>query len=94
MRSVGMSLKQLSAMVHKEGLIVVGMGLVLSVIIGGGIGFALCFFLKSNLMSYLNYHFPFDTTILYCAVILLCSVGISAGALKQQSKVPLMESLR
>lgn len=94
MRSVGMSLKQLSAMVHKEGLIVVGMGLVLSVIIGGGIGFALCFFLKSSLMSYLNYHFPFGTTILYCAVILLCSVGISAGALKQQSKVPLMESLR
>lgn len=94
MRSVGMSLKQLSAMVHEEGLIVVGMGLVLSVIIGGGIGFALCSFLKKNLMSYLNYHFPFGTTILYCAVILLCSVGISAGALKQQSKVPLMESLR
>lgn len=94
MRSVGMSLKQLSAMVHKEGLIVVGIGLVLSVIIGGGIGFALCSFLKSSLMSYLNYHFPFGTTILYCAVILLCSVGISAGALKQQSKVPLMESLR
>lgn len=86
MRSVGMSLKQLSAMIRKEGLIVVGMGLVLSVIIGGGIGFALCYFLKSHLMSYLNYHFPFGTTILYCVVILLCSAGISAGALKQQSK--------
>lgn len=94
MRSVGMSLKQLSAMVHKEGLIVVGMGLVLSVIIGGGIGFALCSFLKSSLMNYLHYNFPFGTTILYCTVILLCSAAISAGALKQQSKAPLMESLR
>ena len=32
MRSVGMSQKQLSVMVHKEGLIVVGIGLILSVI--------------------------------------------------------------
>lgn len=94
MRSVGMSLKQLSAMVHNEGLIVVGMGLVLSVVIGGGIGFALCSFLKSSLMSYLHYHFPLGTTILYCVVILLCSAAISTGALKQQSKAPLMESLR
>ena len=51
MRSVGMSQKQLSVMVHKEGLIVVGIGLVLSVIIGGGIGYVLCSFLKNNLYS-------------------------------------------
>lgn len=86
MRSVGMSPKQLSAMVHKEGLIVVGIGLGLSVIIGGGIGFALCSFLKSNLMSYLNYKFPLEISILYCAIILLCTIVISTGALKQQSK--------
>ena len=59
MRSVGMSQKQLSVMVHKEGLIVVGIGLVLSVIIGGGIGYVLCSFLKNNLINYLNYQFPF-----------------------------------
>ena len=67
MRSVGMSQKQLSVMVHKEGLIVVSMGLVLSVIIGGGIGYVLCSFLKNSLMSYLNYQFPFGITILNCA---------------------------
>ena len=50
MRSVGMSQKQLSVMVHKEGLIIVGIGLVLSVIIGGGIGYVLCSFLKNNLI--------------------------------------------
>ena len=43
-----------------EGLIVVGIGLVLSVIIGGGIGYVLCSFLKNNLMNYLNYQFPAD----------------------------------
>ncbi|MCX4269478.1 MAG: FtsX-like permease family protein [Lachnospiraceae bacterium] len=94
MRSVGMSQKQLSVMVHKEGLIVVGMGLVLSVIIGGGIGYVLCSFLKNNLMNYLNYQFPLGITILYCAIVILCSVLITTGALKQQSKLSMMEALR
>ena len=94
MRSVGMSQKQLSVMVHKEGLIVVGMGLVLSVIIGGGIGYVLCSFLKNSLMSYLNYQFPLGITILNCAVIILCSVLITTGALKKQSKSSVMEALR
>ena len=94
MRSVGMSQKQLSVMVHKEGLIVVGMGLVLSVIIGGGIGYVLCSFLKNSLMSYLNYKFPLGITILNCAVIILCSVLVTTGALKQQSKSSMMEALR
>lgn len=94
MRSVGMSQKQLSVMVHKEGLIVVGMGLVLSVIIGGGIGYVLCSFLKNSLMSYLNYQFPLGITILNCAIIILCSVLITTGALKQQSKSSMMEALR
>ena len=94
MRSVGMSQKQLSVMVHKEGLIVAGMGLVLSVIIGGGIGYVLCSFLKNSLMSYLNYKFPLGITILNCAVIILCSVLVTTGALKQQSKSSMMEALR
>ena len=94
MRSVGMSQKQLSVMVHKEGLIVVGIGLVLSVIIGGGIGYVLCSFLKNSLMSYLNYKFPLGITILNCAVIILCSVLVTTGALKQQSKSSMMEALR
>lgn len=94
MRSVGMSQKQLSVMVHKEGLIVVGMGLVLSVVIGGGIGYVLCLFLKNSLMNYLNYQFPFGITIFNCAIIILCSVLITTGALKQQSKSSMMEALR
>ncbi len=94
MRSVGMSQKQLSVMVHKEGLIVVGIGLVLSVIIGGGIGYVLCSFLKNNLINYLNYQFPLGITILYCAIVILCSVLITTGALKQQSKRSMMEALR
>ena len=94
MRSVGMSQKQLSVMVNKEGLIVAGMGLVLSVIIGGGIGYVLCSFLKNNLINYLNYQFPLGITILYCTIVILCSVLITTGALKQQSKLSMMEALR
>ena len=94
MRSVGMSQKQLSVMVHKEGLIVVGIGLILSVIIGGGIVYVLCSFLKNNLMNYLNYQFPLGITILYCVIVILCSVLITTGALKQQNKLSMMEALR
>lgn len=94
MRSVGMSQKQLSTMVYKEGVIIVGIGLILSVIIGGSIGYALCSILKSNLMNYLNYQFPLSITISYCVIVLLCSVIISAGALRQQNKMPMIESLR
>ncbi len=94
MRSVGMSQKQLSAMVHKESLIVVGIGLVLSAVVGGGIGYFLCSFLKRSLMNYLNYQFPLGITILYCVIVLLCSVTIVAGALKQQNKLSMMELLR
>ena len=94
MRSVGMSQKQLSSMVHREGLIVVGTGLVLSVIIGGGTGYVLCSFLKNNLMNYLNYQFPLGITILYCAIVILCSLLITTGALKQQNRLSITEALR
>jgi len=73
---------------------VVGIGLVLSAIIGGGVGYILCVFLKNNLMNYLNYQFPLGITVLYCMIVLLCSVAISAGALKQQSKLSMMELIR
>ena len=90
MRSVGMSQKQLSVMVHKEGLIVVGMGLVLSVIIGGGIGYVLCSFLKNNLMSYLQYQFPWPVVLIYLAILLMVQfilISYTTGNLKKQSLV-------
>ena len=65
-----------------------------AMIIGGGIGYVLCSFLKNNLMNYLNYQFPLGITILYCAIVILCSVLITTGALKQQSKLSMMEALR
>ena len=84
LRSVGMSQKQLSAMVHSEGLIVVSAGLILSLVVGGGTGYFLCIFLKNSLMNYLNYQFPFGITILYCVIVLLCSGAITGTALKYQ----------
>lgn len=84
LRSVGMSQKQLSAMVHSEGLIVVSAGLILSLVVGGGIGYFFCIFLKNSLMNYLNYQFPFGITILYCVIVLLCSGAITGTALKYQ----------
>ena len=90
MRSVGMSQKQLSVMVHKEGLIVVGMGLVLSVIIGGGIGYVLCSFLKNSLMSYLQYQFPWPVVLIYLAIMLMVQfilISYTTGNLKKQSLV-------
>ncbi len=94
MRSVGMSKRQLSSMIHYEGLIVVSVGLVLSLAIGGGIGYAVCMFLKSSLMSYLNYQFPFGIAILYCIIVILCSGIITEAALKYQNKLSVIELSR
>ena len=94
MCSVGMSNKQLSSMLHYEGLIVVSIGLVLSLAIGGGIGYAICIFLKSSLMSYLNYQFPLGIAGLYCIIVILCSVIITEAALKYQNKLSVIELLR
>ncbi len=94
MRSVGMSKKQLSSMIHYESLIVVSVGLALSLAIGGGIGYAACSFLKSSLMSYLNYQFPFGIAVFYCIIVILCSSTITEAALKYQNKLSVMELLR
>ena len=94
MYSVGMSKKQLSSMLHYEGLIVVSIGLVLSLAIGGGIGYAVCIYLKSSLMSYLNYQFPSGVAGLYCIIVILCSVTITEAALKSQNKLSVIELLR
>lgn len=87
MRSVGMSEKQLSSMVHYESLIVVSVGLVLSLSIGGGIGYAVCSFLKSSLMSYLNYQFPYGIAVFYGIIVILCSSIMTEAALKYQNKL-------
>ena len=94
MRSVGMSKKQLSSMIHYESLIVVSVGLALSLAIGGCIGYAVCSFLKSSLMSYLNYQFPFGIAVFYCIIVILCSSTITEAALKYQNKLSVMELLR
>ena len=94
MHSIGMSKKQISSMIHYEGLILVFTGLVLSLVVGGGIGYALCIFLKNSLMSYLNYQFPFGIAILYCITVILCSSTITETALKYQNKLSVIELLR
>lgn len=81
-------------MLHYEGLIVVSIGLVLSLAIGGGIGYAVCIYLKSSLMSYLNYQFPSGVAGLYCIIVILCSVTITEAALKSQNKLSVIELLR
>lgn len=94
MHSIGMSKKQISSMIHYEGLILVFTGLVLSLVVGGSIGYALCIFLKNSLMSYLNYQFPFGIAILYCITVILCSSTITETALKYQNKLSVIELLR
>lgn len=81
-------------MIHYEGLIVVSIGLVLSLAVGGGIGYAACIFLKSSLMSYLNYQFPFGIAVLYCIIVIFCSSTITEAALKYQGKLSVIELLK
>lgn len=94
MRSVGMTQKQLTTMVCCEGLLIVSIGLILSLIVGGFIGYLLCALLKNGLMTYLNYQFPFSVTLLYCALVVICSLLVSEIALRHQKNMSLIELLR
>ena len=94
MRSVGMSQKQLSAMVRYESLITATIGLFLSLILGGAIGGILCTFLKQELMSYLTYQFPTGIAVIYCVCVVLCTLVVSGAALGHQNKATLIEQLR
>ena len=94
MRSVGMTQKQLTTMVCCEGLIIVSVGLMVSLIVGGLIGYLLCALLKNGLMTYLNYQFPFRVTWVYCMLVMICSLLVSEIALRHQKNMSLIELLR
>lgn len=93
MRSVGMSNKQLFSMVRYESLITVTIGLFLSLLIGGVAGNILCSILKNGLMSYLNYQFPFGIAVIYCVIVILCTLAVTGIALEHQNKMSLIEQL-
>ena len=94
MRSVGMTQKQLTIMVCCDGLLIVSVGLILSLIVGGFIGYLLCALLKNGLMTYLNYQFPFSVTLVYCMLVVICSLLVSEIALRHQKNMSLIELLR
>lgn len=94
MRSVGMTQRQLTSMICCEGLIVVSVGVLLSILFGSGIGYLICSYLRNELMTYLNYHFPVGVTLTYCAVVLVCSICIIKVALKYQKNISVIELLR
>lgn len=94
MRCVGMSQKQLSSMVRCESLMTSGIGLFFSVLIGGGVGAALCSHLKSGLMVYLHYRFPSEIALAYGTLVILSALTVTWAALKHQNKLSLIEQLR
>ena len=94
MRCVGMSQKQLSSMVRCESLMTSGIGLFFSVLIGGGVGAALCSHLKSGLMVYLHYRFPSEIALAYSTLVILSALTVAWAALKHQNKLSLIEQLR
>ncbi|MCH5263667.1 MAG: ABC transporter permease [Lachnospiraceae bacterium] len=93
MRSVGMSQKQLFAMVRYEGLIIATIGLLLSLIIGGAVGNILCSILQNGIMSYLKYQFPFGIAMIYCISVILCTFVVTGITLGHQNKVSLIDQL-
>ena len=94
MRCVGMTQKQLTRMLCYEGFLIVLAGLLLSILIGCGMGYLLYTFLKNGLMTYLNYRFPVVIALTYCGAVFLCPFIIMKAALKRQRKASLIDLLR
>lgn len=94
LRVVGITKNQLYKMVLYESMTVSFWGLFFSVILGGSFGALICMLLKRNIMTYLHYHFPFLPVIVYCLIIIICTLAITIPALKSQNKASLIEQLR
>ena len=86
MRSVGMTQRQLTSMVQQESLITSAYGLILSLLLGGITGFGLCMMLKQNIMTYMEYHFPYVFAAVFVVIVIISTLAVTKLALKNLMK--------
>ena len=93
LESLGMEQRQLRKMLFCESIIQMLPSLILTFSVGTLAGFALIQFLRQS-ATYLQYTFPIMATIFYLLALLGLPLILTAGCLRTQEKIPLVERIR
>ena len=93
LESLGMEQRQLRKMLFCESIIQMLPSLILTFYVGTLAGFALIQFLRQS-ATYLQYTFPIMAAIFYLLALLGLPLILTAGCLRTQEKIPLVERIR
>ena len=93
LESLGMEQRQLKKMLFCENIIQMLPSLILTFSVGTLAGFALIQFLRQS-ATYLQYTFPIMAAIFYLLALLGLPLILTAGCLRTQEKIPLVERIR
>lgn len=93
LESLGMEQRQLRKMLFCESIIQMLPSLILTFSVGTLAGFALIQFLRHS-ATYLQYTFPIMAEIFYLLALLGLPLILTAGCLRTQEKIPLVERIR
>lgn len=93
LESLGMEQRQLRKMLFCESIIQMLPSVILTFSIGTLAGFALIQFLRQS-ATYLQYTFPIIAAIFYLLALLGLPLILTAGCLRAQEKIPLIERIR
>ena len=93
LESLGMEQQQLRKMLFCESIIQMLPGMILTFSVGTLVGFGLIQFLRRS-AAYLQYEFPAMAAILYALALLGLPLLLTAGCLRTQEKIPLVERIR
>lgn len=94
LQSIGMSNKQLAAMIQGEGLIIAAKNILITAVAGTLCGYLLIWFMYVNGAYYMKWRFPFWYMLAYTVLIILAPVIISGISIKAFHKESLVERIR
>lgn len=94
LQSIGMGRRQLVRMIQGEGLILALYNIVISLTVGGGLGWMLVYALRETGVKYLHWSYPLLYGAGYSLFVLLLPLIVSAVAIKMSQSKSIVERLR
>lgn len=95
LQAIGLSKKQLIIMLRYEGVIYSVFAVLMTVILGTGLGFV-CVQACKSMNPYFFYSFPWPVVLIYLAILLIVQmilISYTTGTLKKQSLVERMREI-
>ncbi len=94
LQSIGMTRKQLNKMLQYEGRLVSAWNIIITLLIGGSVGFLLIQGLNGIGMSYLHWNYPFVFAAAYAVIVIATPTIITKIAIQMLQNKSIVERLR